>query len=118
MFKFASLLAIASLSQAISLNQGPDGDRPDCPDRPERPERPDRPPRGKGGALGKAFDIFDLNEDGVLQRDELESTLTEMGVSETMTNAWLKVYDGPEDPDAEADDAETEENRIEKKDFA
>ena len=40
--------------------------------------------------------MFDLNADGVLERDELESTLNDKGVSEAMTEAWLTVYDGAE----------------------
>ena len=87
MYKFASLMAIVSLSQAIGLRQQDNSDG-------GRGNR--NGGMGRGGALGRAFEVFDLNADGVLERDELESTLMEKGVSEAMTEAWLTVYDGAE----------------------
>ncbi len=34
-----------------------------------------------------------MNDDGVLQRGELEQTLANRGVSDVMKNAWLDAFD-------------------------
>ncbi len=89
MYRFASLLAIISLSQAISINQTDNGGDQSGNGSSQR--------KGKGGHLGQAFAGLDLDESGTLSRDELETFFTGKGVDQVMTDAWLDAYDMAED---------------------